>query len=323
MLALLTDPAERGRYSVRDPVALAQFWRQWNEFSTGQREQALAPLSNKLRAFPSQRQIRNVLCQPEAPDFEQIVADGRILVCSLPKGVLGPDAASLIGSVITYRLWHAAMRLGPAIDRRPFLCLIDEFHQFCHLPQGLAEALAEARGYRLGFVLAHQHLGQLDDREFLEAVEANCQTKICFGLPPSDAKRMARHFAPRLDEYDLEDLGPFQIACRIAHGGRQLPAATARTLPLPERTSDDPEFAIRRRTQAFARTRTEVEAMLAKQFGRAEEPPAGRAEADAPSPPGSPPGPPPDGGPPRGRDPHGVGDRGDSADPDDDSRNAA
>jgi hypothetical protein len=323
VLALLTDPAERGRYSVRDPVALAQFWRQWNEFSSGQREQALAPLSNKLRAFLSQRQLRNVLCQPEAPDFEQIVADGRILVCSLPKGVLGPDAASLIGSVITYRLWHAAMRLGPTTDRPPFLCLIDEFHQFCHLPQGLAEALAEARGYRLGFVLAHQHLGQLDDRELLEAVDANCQTKICFGLPPGDSKRMARHFAPRLDEYDLEHLGPFQIACRIAHGGRQLPAATATTLPLPDYAAGNPEFTIRRRTEACARTRSDVEALLAKQFGREDEPPPGRAEADDPSPPGSPPGSPPDGGPPRGRDPHGGGDRGDSADPDDDNRDAA
>ena len=35
----------------------------------------------------------------------------------------------MIGSVITYRLWHAAMRLGPLSARPPFLCLIDEFHQ--------------------------------------------------------------------------------------------------------------------------------------------------------------------------------------------------
>jgi hypothetical protein len=323
VLALLTDPAERGRYSVRDPVALAQFWRQWNEFSAGQREQALAPLANKLRAFLSQRQLRNVLCQPEAPDFEQIVGDGKILVCSLPKGVLGGDAASLIGSVITYRLWQAAMRLGPAIDRPPFLCLIDEFHQFCHLPQGLAEALAEARGYRLGFVLAHQHLGQLGDRELLDAVEANCQTKICFGLPPDDARRMARQFEPRLDEYDLAHLGPFQIACRVAHGGRQLPAATARALPPPEPVEGDPEFTIRRRARAVARTRDQVESLLREQFGRKEEPPAGRAEADAPSPPGSPTGPPPDGYPRRRTNPHGSEGLGDFDDPDNDNRNAA
>lgn len=322
VLALLTDPAERGRYSVPDPVALAQFWRQWNAFSAGQREQALAPLANKLRAFLSQRQLRNVLCQPEAPDFERIVADGKILVCSLPKGVLGGDAASLIGSVITYRLWHAAMRLGPLSERPPFLCLIDEFHQFCHLPQGLAEGLAEARGYRLGFVLAHQHLGQLVDRELSDAVEANCQTKICFRLSPGDGKRMARTFAPRLDEYDLEHLGSFQIACLVAHGGRQLPAATAKTMPLPEPVAGNPEFTIRLGTRELARTRAEVEALLAERFGREDEPPPGRAEADGP-PPGAPSGPPPDGGPWLGPSPHGHDDLGDAIDPDNDSRDAA
>jgi TraM recognition site of TraD and TraG len=316
VLELLTDPSERGRYVVRDPVALAQFWRQWNEFSTGQREQALAPLSNKLRAFLSQRQLRNVLCQPEAPDIEAIVSEGKILLCSLPKGVLGVDAASLIGSVITYRLWQAAQRLGPAWERPPFLCLVDEFHQFCHLPQGLAEALAEARGYGLGFVLAHQHLGQLTDRELAEAVEANCQTKVCFALSPHDAARMVRHFEPRLSTYDLEHLGAFRIACRIAHEGRQLPAATCETLPLPSRTEGDSEFVIRRRTQATAKTREEVEAQLRERFGREVEPPPGRAEADQPSPPGSPPGLPPDGDRAASGMRDGSVDRGDRPDPD-------
>jgi hypothetical protein len=323
VLELMTDPSERGRYVVRDPVALAQFWRQWNEFSTGQREQALAPLSNKLRAFLSQRQLRNVLCQPEAPDFEGLVAEGKILLCSLPKGVLGVDAASLIGSVITYRLWPAAQRLGPTWGRPPFVCLVDEFHQFCHLPQGLAEALAEARGYGLGFVLAHQHLGQLTDRELAEAVEANCQTKVCFALSPHDAARMVRHFEPRLSAYDLEHLGAFRIACRVAHEGRQLPAATCETLPLPSRTEGDPEFVIRRRTQATARTREEVEALLVQRFAREAEPPPGRAEADQPSPPGSPAGPPPDGDPRVGGTPDGSVDRGDPRDPDNDDADAA
>jgi hypothetical protein len=323
VLELLTDPSERGRYVVRDPIALAQFWRQWNEFSSGQREQALAPLSNKLRAFLSQRQLRNVLCQPEAPDFEAVVSERKILLCSLPKGVLGVDAASLIGSVITYRLWQAAQRLGPTWGRPPFLCLVDEFHQFCHLPQGLAEALAEARGYGLGFVLAHQHLGQLTDRELAEAVEANCQTKVCFALSPHDAARMVRHFEPRLSAYDLEHLGAFRIACRIAHEGRQLPAATCETLPLPSRAEGDSEFVIRRRTQATARTREKVEAQLVERFARETEPPPGRAEADQPSPPGSPSGLPPDGDLEAGGTRDGLVDRGDRPDPDNDDANAA
>src|SRR6266511_4109628 len=127
---------------------------------------------------------------------------------------------------------------------------------------------------------------------------------------------MARHFEPRLSAYDLEHLGAFRIACRIAHEGRQLPAATCETLPLPSRAEGDPEFVIRRRTQAAASTREEVEALLVERFAREAEPPPGRAEADQPSPPGSPAGPPPDGDVKAGGTPDGFVDHGDRPDPD-------
>src|SRR5262249_60042161 len=136
-----------------------------------------------------------VLCQEEAPDFEEIVAQGKLLLVALPSRTLG-DAADLIGSVIVYRLWQAAQRLGPDPGRRPFLCLVDEAHRFCRLPQGLAQALAEARGYRLGFCLAHQHLAQLVDADLADAVEANCPSKPFFPPPPPPPHPTARPFAP-------------------------------------------------------------------------------------------------------------------------------
>ncbi|MFZ2050951.1 MAG: hypothetical protein WB698_14940 [Solirubrobacteraceae bacterium] len=119
-------------------------------------------------------------------------------------------------------------------------------------------ALAQARGYGLGFILAHQHLAQLGDRDLAEAVEANTQTKLCFALEPSDAKRMAAHYAPRLDEYDLQHLGAHTIACRVLDQGRQLPAATAKTLPPAEDVSDESERAIRQRTHASSRETVEA-----------------------------------------------------------------
>src|SRR5581483_11053397 len=73
VLNLLSDPAEKARHPVSDPVALGQFWRQWQALSVGQREQALAPLANKLRAFLGRRALRNILCQEGAPEFEQII----------------------------------------------------------------------------------------------------------------------------------------------------------------------------------------------------------------------------------------------------------
>ena len=248
-------------------MALGQFWRHWRALSDSQREQALAPLSNKLRAFLGRRELRNVLCQEDAPDFEQIVADGKLLLVALPSRTLG-DAADLIGSVIVYRLWQAAQRLGPDPERQPFVCLVDEAHRFCRLPQGLAQALAEARGYRLGFCLAHQHLAQLAEADLDDAVEANCQSKLCFALPPHDAHRMAGQFAPRLDEGDLRHLGAYRIACRISQDGRQLPAATAATQPLPDRESGEAAELIRALARGRAIQRELVERMITARYGR-------------------------------------------------------
>ncbi len=308
VLALLTDPAEKARHPVSDPVALAQFWRQWRTFSASQREQALAPLANKLRAFLGRRALRNVLCQEGAPDFERLVGERKLLLVSLPARTLG-DAADLVGSVIVYRLWQAAQRLGPDPMRPPFVCLVDEAHRFCRLPGGLAQALAEARGYRLGFVLAHQHLAQLTDPDLAEAVEANCQTKLCFALPPHDAHRMVAHFAPRLDESDLRRLGRYRIACRISHDGRQLPAATAATLPLRKPNAGQPAARIRATARALATPRPEVEETLAARYGKPDpDGGGGSAAPDAGPPTGPPSGPPPEGGRLRPLGPHGHGD---------------
>src|SRR6266536_32493 len=297
VVALLTDPAEKARHPVSDPVALAQFWRQWRALSDSQREQALAPLANKLRAFLGRRALRNVLCQEGAPDFERIIAGRKLLLVSLPARTLG-DAADLVGSVIVYRLWQAAQRLGPDPARTPFVCLVDEAHRFCRLPQGLAQALAEARGYRLGFVLAHQHLAQLADSDLVEAVHANTQTKLCFALPPQDAHRMEAHFLPWIDENDLRRLGRYRLACRISHDGRQLPAATAVAFPLPLPTSANPAERIRAAARGRALTSFDVEATLRARYGRPDPGEGGGSAAPDAGPPSGPPStPPPEGGP--------------------------
>jgi TraM recognition site of TraD and TraG len=283
VLTLLSDPGERSRYRASDPVALDVFWRQWQTLSEPARVQALAPLSNKLRALLGNRTLRNMLCQPAAPDIRERINNGRWLLVSLPQ-TLGEDAADLIGSVLLHRAWQAAQRLGPLAHstRPPFLCLIDECHRFCHLPQGMASALAQARGYGLGFVLAHQHLAQVSDHDLSEAIDANTQTKICFALQAADAKRMAPHFQPRLDAYDLQHLGSYTIACRILHDARELPAATATTLPPPEPTPGDTARLIRQRARRNTTERRAVETAIRSRYGRIEHPPPGRVQADDP-----------------------------------------
>jgi TraM recognition site of TraD and TraG len=329
VLTLLSDPGERTRYRASDPVALDVFWRQWQTLSEQARVQALAPLSNKLRALLGNRQLRNMLCQPAAPDLTERINAGRWLLVSLPQ-TLGEDAADLIGSVLLHRAWQAAQQLGPLAlsDRPPFLCLVDECHRFCHMPQGIATALAQARGYGVGMVLAHQNLAQLKDSELAEAVDANCQTKLCFGLGAADAKRMAVHFQPRLDAHDLLHLDAHTVACRVAHEHHQLPAATATTEPPPPSTRGDTASVVRGRARANASDCRAVEAAIGERYGRIEQPPQGHAHADeqagdnfdsgsAEVPPFGPPfGAPTDGGPPARGIPHQHSDPGSDANPD-------
>jgi hypothetical protein len=152
----------------------------------------------------------------------------------VPKGILGDETARLLGSFVVAKVWQTAThraRLGqPArVDASLY---VDECQNFLNLPRSFDEMLAEARGYRLSMVLAHQHLGQLS-RELREAVSANARTKVWFSMSPEDAHALQRHVTPNLTEHDLAHLGAFTAAARLVVDGEETPAFTLATRPAP------------------------------------------------------------------------------------------
>jgi hypothetical protein len=179
--------------------------------------------------------------------------DGGICLVRVPKGILGEDTAQLLGSFVVAKVWQAAThraRLGqPA--RVDATLMVDECHNFLHLPRSFDDMLAEARGYRLSMVLAHQHLGQLP-RELREAVSANARNKVFFSMSPEDARALSRHVAPELTEHDLSHLGAYQAACRLVVDGEEAPAFTIRTRPAPPATSGRAD-AVRKAARARGR----------------------------------------------------------------------
>ena len=91
--------------------------------------------------------------------------------------------------------------------------------------------LAEARGFRLSMVLAHQHLGQLP-RELKEGISTNARSKVFFTASPEDARELARHTAPRLTDHDLAHLGVYHAAARLVLHGQEAEPFTLLTQPL-------------------------------------------------------------------------------------------
>jgi hypothetical protein len=234
---LLSDDkfrAPRVAAVVDDTVGLGGFWLSYEAMSESNRAQVIGPLMNKLRAFLLRDFVRSVVGRPGSSFNMGDVLDGGICLVRVPKGILGEETAKLLGSFVVAQVWQTALhraRLGQS-TRVDATLVVDECQNFLNLPRSFDEMLAEARGYRLSMVLAHQHLGQLP-RELREAVSANARSKVWFSMSPEDAHGLARHVAPEVSEHDLAHLGAFTAATRLVVDGEETAAFTLCTRPVP------------------------------------------------------------------------------------------
>ena len=234
---LLSDDAFRQpRVAVvsGDTVGLGGFWSSYEQMSEANRAQVIGPVMNKLRAFFLRDFVRSVVGRPDSSFDMGQVLDGGICLVRVPKGILGEETTRLLGSFVVAKVWQTAThraRLGQAA-RVDASLVVDEAQNFLHLPRSFDEMLAEARGYRLSMVLAHQHLGQLP-KDLRDAVSANARTKVWFSMSPEDAHVLSRHVAPEVSEHDLSHLGAYTAAARLVVGGEETPAFTLRTRVAP------------------------------------------------------------------------------------------
>ncbi|PYC68366.1 type VI secretion protein [Streptomyces tateyamensis] len=232
---LLTEPSYRLRATrgVNDRV-LRGFWAWYEQLSEPSRAAATGPLMNKLRAFLLRPFVQQTIAAGASTFDLGALLDGGIALVRLPKGVLGEETARLLGSFIVAKTWQAAANRAGSGEhhRRDCAMFIDECQNFLNLPYPLEDMLAEARGYRLSLILAHQHLAQLP-HDLREGISANARSKIVFNASPEDARELERHMSPTLTAHDLSHLGAYQGAARLVTASANAPAFTLRTTPLP------------------------------------------------------------------------------------------
>ena len=224
---LLTDKQFRAPFAtgLDDPEGPGGFW-QWYDTSP----RPCAPRSS-ARSWPGcgsfllRDFVRATIGDAPTSSFDmRRVLDGGILIARLPKGQLGEDTSRLMGP----SSWRRCGRPpSPAPGSRKHAagtpaCFIDEAHNVLNLAGSVADMLAEARGYRLGLVLAHQNLTQLP-RDTQLALSANARNKIYFTCSPEDARQLARHTLPELDEHDLSHLDAYTAAARLLIDNRGPP----------------------------------------------------------------------------------------------------
>jgi len=266
---LLSNERFRARMvaGLTDEIALKPFWHWFESISEGERQQAIAPVMNKLRAFLLRPRMRAVIGQSQPRfDLAQVFTKKKIVLVSLAKGVLGPEAAALLGSLIVSQVWQAALgrvRL-PAERRHPVMVYVDEFQDYLHLPTDLTDVLAQARGLGVGLTLAHQHLAQLP-AAMRSAVLSNARSRICFQLGSDDARIIASA-TKDLTQGDFQNLPRFQAYASLVSSGSVVPFASIRTTA-PREANVDVAKLRARSAHSYGQDLKDVEAELARLVG--------------------------------------------------------
>lgn len=267
--SLLTDARFRTKLTrgLSDPIGLEPFWNSFEAMSPGQRDQAIAPVLNKLRQFLLRPALRAVLGQTQ-PLFElgDLFTKRKIVLVSLNKGLIGAEGARLLGSLVVAQLWPLILsRASLPPERRHIVSVfIDEVQDYLTLPTDLADALSQSRGLGVGFTLAHQYRNQLP-AALRAGVDANARNKIVFGLNAGDAHDMAA-MAPELEVTDFMLLPRFGVYAQLMNGGHSTGWISGATTPAsPVITS--PGDLRAESAKIYGRSAAEVEAEVIESIG--------------------------------------------------------
>lgn len=266
---LLTNPSFRRRVirDVGDPVALDSFWHWYESISDAERAAAIAPVMNKLRAWLYHPGLRAILGQHHPRFSVREIFTGTaterapIFLVPLRAGLIGREAARLIGSLVVAQVWHAiqARTAVPERDRRPVGIYIDECQEYVRLTTDIGDALATARGLGCSFTLAHQYLHQLPT-DLRSGVLANARSRICFQLGADDATVMAKGH-PETTPEDFTSLEPYEFQASLVVNHHATPYASGHCT-LPGRATSTPSDVRRPSRDRYGVAATDTEAEL-------------------------------------------------------------
>ncbi len=281
----LIEPAFRDKFlaTVRDPD-IVYYWKKGFPQLSGNK--SIGPVLTRLETFLSPKPIRYMVSQRENRlDFANILDTGKIFLAKLPQGQMGKENAFLLGSLLVAKFQQLAMsrQAQRAESRRPFWLYVDEFQNF--ITPSMAEILSGARKYRLGLILAHQELRQLErDREVASAVLSNPYTRVVFRVGDADARTLEGGFA-HFEARDLQNLETGQAICRVEKSDGDF------NLTIPLLDDPDPDEAEHTRKAViaasrvrYATARADIEAALRARFDAEEEDPKSAKTQPAPSP---------------------------------------
>ncbi len=228
IIKILQDPNFRNKciQNIVNPE-VKTFWEK--EFKNYGKTD-LIPIYNKLGGILSYPSVKRILVTNKKQiSLRWIIDNNKILLVNLSKGAIGSEAAYILGSLLLTSLSAAAFSRIDTLehDRKYFFIYLDEFQNYTNL--SLVEMMSELRKFKIGIVMAHQYISQLDTK-IRDAVLNNVGTIICFRLGQTDAKFMEKEFYPVFETADFVNLGNYEIYLKLMINGRPSKAFSATTI---------------------------------------------------------------------------------------------
>jgi hypothetical protein len=233
---MYTDKAYRTKVvdNVKDPV-VKDFWtKEFANYGDRYTQEATPAIQNKVGQFTGNPLIRNIIGQPKSTfDIRTMMDEKKILLINLSKGLVGETNMRLLGSMLTTRIFLAAMSraehsAGELAKLSNFYFYVDEFQNFAN--ETFAEILSEARKYKLNLIITHQYIEQMEE-EVRDAVFGNVGTTVAFRVGPFDAEVLETVFMPKFLKEDIVALDKRQIYLSLMIDGVGSQPFSAVTIP--------------------------------------------------------------------------------------------
>jgi DNA helicase HerA-like ATPase/ElaB/YqjD/DUF883 family membrane-anchored ribosome-binding protein len=216
---------------------LHRWWRDYYEPMTlMQQRDVVIPVLSKVAKFEGVISRRIVGQSVTTVNFTQAVAERKIILLKLAKGVVGADVAAIVGAtllgLIELTLEEQGSKREQERVRLPII--IDEFQTIAGADYA---ALAELRKYGATFYLATQSLEYLQklDEVLLPLVLANVKQLVIFHMSAQDAETLSDELGVEIA--DIMNLDMYTCYMKLAAYTKRKSTFSLRVLPPP---SGDP-----------------------------------------------------------------------------------
>ncbi len=216
---LNNPPFQKKITSQLEDENLKNFWKfEFGRAGDYQVVKMVSGVTAKIGRFLFSPTAKRILEEPKSTiNFDDIMNQGKILICNFSQGNLGEDTARLLGTMVLTKIQQAALRRDklPKEKRRAFYLYVDEFQNFA--THSFIKMLSEGRKYGLSVCMAEQSTSQQEEKTIVKKILANVTTVICFRTANAeDADLMLTQFAPYVDQADIVNLPRYNFYIKIS-----------------------------------------------------------------------------------------------------------